>query len=437
MKKVAITTLGCKTNQFESAAIVESVRNRGYLIVPFSEFADIYIINTCTVTSKSDAESRRLIRRARRQNAHARIVVTGCYAQLAHEEIRTFPGVTQVLGNNEKKDIAGFIEKFEDEPIVAVSGFTRNQQADGVMLESFAEHTRAFLQVQNGCDAYCSYCIVPFVRGPSRSVSLEDAVEGVRRFVEKGFKEIVLTGIHLGMYGLDLDPPTSLLDLLCAIEKRTSVTRLRIGSLEPGEISEELIDFLSTSRICCPHLHIPLQSGDDRVLSRMNRDYSLRAYSDVIEKLLTAIPDICIGTDVIVGFPGESEQEFDNTRSYLEFLPLAYFHVFPFSPREQTLAAKMPNKVHGAVIKERVKKLRKLSVEKKEIYFKKFLGKELDVLVQERGPGDSCEGLSRNYIPVTFNGSTCLINSEVRGRVREICQGFVYCDMETGLCRKI
>jgi threonylcarbamoyladenosine tRNA methylthiotransferase MtaB len=436
IKKVAVTTLGCKTNQFESAAISESVRNKGYLIVPFSEFADIYIINTCTVTAKSDAESRRLIRRARRQNALARIVVTGCYAHLAHDEIRHFPGVSHVLGNNEKKGIAELLEKFEDEQVVMVSGFTQDQQADGVTLETFAEHTRAFLQVQNGCDAYCSYCIVPYVRGPSRSVPLDDAVKGVRTFTGKGFNEVVLTGIHLGMYGLDLNPPASLLDLLSAIEQRSSVTRLRIGSLEPGEISDVLINFLSTSRICCPHLHIPLQSGDDQVLSRMNRHYTTRFYRDVIEKLLKAIPDICIGTDVIVGFPGESEREFENTRAYLESLSLAYFHVFPFSPREQTPAAKMQDRVRGSVIKERVKTLRNLSVEKKEIYFKKFLGKELDVLVQENMPGDSCKGLSRNYIPVNLNGTECSINSEVRARVRETGQDCVYCEVELGPNRK-
>ena len=430
MKKVAVTTLGCKTNQFESAAIAESVRNKGFMIVPFTDFADIYIINTCTVTAKSDAESRRLIRRARRQNGCARIVVTGCYAQLAYEEIRHFPGVSHVLGNNEKKGIAGLLEIIEDEQVVMVSGFTHDQQVDGVMLETFAEHTRAFLQVQNGCDAFCSYCIVPYVRGPSRSVTLDDAVEGVRTFAEKGFKEVVLTGIHLGMYGHDLNPATSLLDLLCAIEKRSSITRLRIGSLEPGEISDGLIDYLSTSGMCCPHLHIPLQSGDDQVLSRMNRHYTTRFYHDVIERLLKAVPDICLGTDVIVGFPGESEREFENTLSYLESLPLAYFHVFPFSPREQTPAAKMPGKVHGSVIKERVKTLRKVSDDKKEAYFKKFLGRELQVLVQEKGPGGSFKGLSRNYIPVRMAGNDFSINSEVRVKVREISKDGVFCDMQ-------
>ncbi len=431
MKKVAITTLGCKTNQFESAAIAESVSNKGFQIVSFSDFADIYIINTCTVTAKSDAESRRLVRRARRQNAAARIVVTGCYAQLAFEEIRHLPGVSLVLGNNEKKEIAELLGKAEDEQLVLVSDISRQHQAEGVTLETFAEHTRAFLQVQNGCDAFCSYCIVPHVRGKSRSVRLDEAVEGVNTFVGKGFKEVVLTGIHLGMYGLDLDPPRNLLDLLRAVDERTALARLRMGSLEPAEVHDPLIDFIAASEIICPHLHIPLQSGDDQVLARMNRDYTTRFYRDVIEKLLSAIPDICIGTDIIAGFPGESEREFEDTFQFLESLPLAYFHVFPFSPRQQTPAATMCGQVKGNVIRERAGILRKLSDLKKEKYYKSFVGRELRVLVQSKEPNGGYKGLSRNYIPVGICGTSCSINSEVMVRVREVAKDSVLGDVMT------
>ncbi len=420
MKKVAITTLGCKTNQFESAAIAESLSKNGFQIVPFSDSADIYVINTCTVTAKSDAESRRLVRRARKQNSAARIVVTGCYAQLAFDEIRNLPGVNIVLGNNEKKEIAELLGKTRDEQLVLVSDISRQQQAEGVKLETFAEHTRAFLQIQNGCEAFCSYCIVPHVRGKSRSVTMDDAVDGVNTFTEKGFKEVVLTGIHLGAYGLDFSPPRNLLDLLHAIEDRTSVTRLRIGSLEPAEVHDSLIDFFAASRIICPHLHIPLQSGDDQVLARMNRNYTTRFYRGVIEKLLSAIPDLCIGTDVIAGFPGESDRDFENTVQFLESLPLAYFHVFPFSPRQQTPAATMSGKVKESVIRERARILRKLSDLKKEKYYRSFVGRELQVLVQGKEPDGGFKGLSRNYIPVGIGGTGCSINSEVTVRVREL-----------------
>jgi threonylcarbamoyladenosine tRNA methylthiotransferase MtaB len=425
MKKVAITTLGCKTNQFESAAIIESVSKKGYSVVPFTDFADVYIINTCTVTARSDAESRRLIRRARNRNALARIVVTGCYAQLAYEQIRNMPGVSIILGNNEKRGLADLLEKIDSGPVVKVSDISNQRQADGVVLETFAEHTRAFLQVQNGCDAFCSYCIVPYVRGRSRSVELEDAIEGIRSFVEKGFKEVVLTGIHLGMYGIDLDPAKSLLDLLSAAEERTGLARLRTGSLEPAEISDPLVEFISSSKIICPHLHIPLQSGDDQVLSRMNRHYTTRLYRDVVGKLVEAIPGVCIGTDIITGFPGESAQEFENTLKFLESLPLAYFHVFPFSPREQTPAAGMDGRVPGDVVRERAKILRKLSDAKKKNYYKSFLGKKLDVLVQSCEQDGSLRGLSRNYIPVEFSGKGCSINSEVKVTVKGIGQGKV------------
>ncbi len=425
MKKVAITTLGCKTNQFESAAIIESVSKKGYRIVPFTDIADVYIINTCTVTSRSDSESRRLIRRARNRNASARIVVTGCYAQLAHEQIRVMPGVSIIVGNNEKRELADLLEIIDNGPVVKVSDISKQRQADGVVLETFAEHTRAFLQVQNGCDSFCSYCIVPYVRGRSRSVELNDAIEGISSFVEQGFKEVVLTGIHLGMYGIDLDPPKSLLDLLSAAEDRTGIARLRTGSLEPAEITDQLVEFLSSSKIICPHLHIPLQSGDDQILSRMNRHYTTSLYRDVVGKLMKAIPGVCIGTDIIAGFPGESVQEFENTLNFLESLPLAYFHVFPFSPREKTPAAEMSDRVPGDVVRERAKILRKLSEVKKKIYHKSFLGKELEVLVQSCEQDGSFKGLSRNYIPVEFSGNGCTINSEVKVKIRGVGQGKV------------
>lgn len=424
-QRVAITTLGCKINQFESAAMAETLGHEGFSVVSFEERADIYVINTCTVTARTDAESRRLIRRAVKRNPAAKIVVTGCYAQVAHGELRDMEGVCLILGNVEKKGIAGLLKEIGTEQKVLVSDISREERADTLSLETFAEHTRAFLQVQNGCDAFCSYCIVPYARGRSRSVPLEDALAGVGAFTDKGFKEVVLTGIHLSGYGLDLVPPSSLLDLLVAVEKRRLTSRLRLGSVEPAEISDGLIAFLAGSSVVCPHLHIPLQSGDDQVLLRMNRKYSTGYFRTLVEKLVGAIPDLCIGLDIIAGFPGETEKEFETAYHFVESLPVAYLHVFPFSPRPGTPAAEMEGQLHSSVIKERAQAFRRLSDRKKRSYYGRFLGKELQVLVQSREPDGLLKGLSRNYIPVHLEGDDTLLKTEVPVRITEVTREFV------------
>jgi len=409
-KTIAISTLGCKINQFESAAMTEALEKDGYRIVPFSECADVYLVNSCTVTAKTDAESRRLIRRAARQNPGARVVVTGCYAQLAGEDLLKMPGVNLILGNGEKRDIAEFLREISDEPKAVVSDIWQQKSGESAPLESFAEHTRAFLQVQNGCDSRCAYCIVPFARGASRSVSPQEALEGMASFAAQGFREIVLTGIHLGAYGLDLTPASGLLGLIREAEQRALVDRLRVGSVEPTEVSPELVEFMAASRMVCPHLHLPLQSGSDGVLSRMNRGYTTGFFRGVVESLCQAMPEICLGTDIIAGFPGESDEEFQETYRFLEELPLAYLHVFPFSPRPGTPAATMTPQLHSRVIKERAEALRTLSEAKKSAYAARFVGKELPVLVQKGGD----KGLSRNYLTVAIEGEQVAVNSEVR-----------------------
>ncbi len=417
MQKVAITTLGCKINQFESAAMAEALDRDGFQVVSFEDEADIYVINTCTVTARTDAESRRLIRRARNRQPAAKIVVTGCYAQMAFDRLREMEGVQLILGNTEKKGIAALVREIGDEPRVLVSDISLERQATGVSLESFAEHTRAFLQVQTGCDAFCSYCIVPYARGRSRSVPFEETLDGIRTFAGKGFKEVVLTGIHLGGYGLDLIPRQHLIDILAVVESERLVPRLRIGSLEPTEINTPLIQFLATSEIICRHLHIPLQSGHDRVLERMNRHYTTDRFREVMEELAAAITDICLGCDIIAGFPGETDAEFAATYRFIDSLPIAYLHVFPFSPRQGTPAATMPGQVPGSVIRERAAVLRRLSEQKKRAYHERFVGRELKVLVQERKAGGMVKGLSRNYIPVMLAGDDNLINSEIYVRI--------------------
>ncbi|HEY6008764.1 MAG TPA: tRNA (N(6)-L-threonylcarbamoyladenosine(37)-C(2))-methylthiotransferase MtaB [Geobacteraceae bacterium] len=425
MQSVAITTLGCKINQFESAAMQETLTKRGFRIVPFSERADVYIINTCTVTARTDSESRRLIRRAARQNGAARIVVTGCYAQVAAEELKDLPGVTLVVGNTEKKGIDLLLEATESEQTVHVSDIFREERAEALPLEIFAEHTRAFLQIQTGCNEYCAYCIVPYARGKSRSVPIADVLSGIDVFVAKGYREVVLTGIHLGAFGLDLEPRTNLLELLEAIERKRLVERLRLGSVEPQEMSGPLIDFFAASDRLCPHLHIPLQSGSDLVLGRMNRRYSTDLYRRLVEELVQRSPDVCLGADVITGFPGESEAEFVAGYRFIESLPLAYLHVFPFSARKGTPAAAMGNRVPDRVIRERVTALRTLSEAKKQAFAARFVGRELPVLFLGKGKNGLLNGLSRNYLQVAVEGSAALVNSEQPVRITAAKSGCV------------
>ncbi|GFO63808.1 tRNA (N(6)-L-threonylcarbamoyladenosine(37)-C(2))-methylthiotransferase MtaB [Geomonas paludis] len=410
-KRIAITTLGCKINQFESAAMTEALEQDGYSFVPFSESADIYVINSCTVTAKTDAESRRLIRRATRTNPEARVVITGCYAQMAGDELLKLPGVNLILGNSEKKDIVGFIKGLGNEPQAVVSDISQQRSGERTQLESFAEHTRAFLQVQNGCDARCAYCIVPYARGASRSVAPQEALDGMAAFAAKGFQEIVLTGIHLGAYGLDLEPATDLLGLMRLAERQGVVRRLRVGSVEPTEVPAEMIEFMAASKMVCPHLHLPLQSGSDGVLARMNRGYDTALFRSVVEALVAAMPDVSIGSDVIAGFPGETDQEFQETLSFIDSLPLAYLHVFPFSQRPGTPAATMAAQVQPRVIKERAEALRILSEKKKAEYAARFVGRELQVLVQKDEGGR--KGLSRNYLAVLIEECDGLVNQEV------------------------
>ena len=421
MKRVAISTLGCKTNQFESAAMTEQLKSAGYRIVAFNEPSDFYIINSCTVTARTDAETRRLIRRARRLNPESRIIATGCYAQVAPGELEKMPEIDCVLGNQEKLSISSLLESSGH----SVSDISKISDAEPLKLTSFAEHTRAFLQIQNGCNSFCSYCIVPYARGRSRSVTADDILQGMRDLAANGFKEVVLTGIHLGAYGLDLPSPTTLTALVRRIEAEYIVPRLRIGSVEPNEVSEEFLNLMTTSRSICHHLHLPLQSGSDSVLSRMGRPYTSGLFRDLIAQISAAMPDTFIGADLIAGFPGESEAEFEETIHLLEELPFSDLHVFPYSSRPGTKAAGMPGHIPDRVVTQRAARLRGIAAEKKSAFLQRFTGKELTVLVQ--GFNDKtgvCRGLTRNYINVSFPGTKDLVNEEV-SIIIESCDGQV------------
>jgi threonylcarbamoyladenosine tRNA methylthiotransferase MtaB len=317
-KTVAFATLGCKTNQFESAAMRASLEQAGYQVVPFASGAELVIVNTCTVTAATDAQSRNLVRRARRLNPSCRVVATGCYAQVDPQALADLPGVSLVLGNEEKRTLGEFLAAAGETPQVAVSAIRNRTVADIPLLAAFAERSRAFVQIQNGCDAFCSYCIIPHARGPSRSAPPQQVLAQVRQLAEQAVAEVVLTGIHIGNYGHDLQPRSSLLELLRCLEGETPLRRLRLGSIEPTEIDAALITHLASSPVVCPHLHIPLQAGDDAVLARMRRPYGRDDFRALVEKIRIELPEAAIGLDVIAGFPGETEAEFDNTVRLVE-----------------------------------------------------------------------------------------------------------------------
>lgn len=409
-KRFSVATLGCKVNQFETADMIEQLQHEGWQQVAFGDPVELCLINTCTVTARSDAESRRLIRRARRTTPQARIVATGCYAQVAPQDLITLPEVDQVLGNEEKHDLARHLSHGNHQ-IADLNGL---RQTGPLQLTSFAEHTRAFLQVQNGCEAGCSYCIVPTARGASRSVPVQEVLQAVQRLVAKEYQEVVLTGIHLGAYGLDLSPATSLYELLHLLDQQNAIPRLRLGSIEPNELTNELLTlFCSTSRLC-HHLHIPLQSGSDTVLQRMKRQYSTAFYRDRIETAAHLLPDAFIAADLIAGFPGETEQEFQETCTLLKTLPLADLHVFPYSRRPGTLAAQMPGHLPPSVIKQRAEQLRSIAAAKRTSFLQRFIGSSLQVLGQRHTPDTGLmSGLSRNYLEVCYAAEPMLLNHEV------------------------
>ena len=403
MKTIAVATLGCKVNQFESEALIDALEQRGYRLIPLEEGADIAIINTCTVTHRADFQSRQMVRRASRYNQESLIIVTGCYPQVEPDAFLKMKGVHYVLGNGEKSQIPNLLPSMRkgDFPTVQVSDIQKDEFFSETPLHSFHQHTRAFLKIQDGCNAGCSYCIVPRARGRSRSLQPERVIENVKVLREEGFKEVVLTGIHLSAYGLDLDPPFPLEKLIKHLEKEDTPARIRLTSIEPKDFSPELISTLSGSNKICPHLHIPIQSGDDEILKKMNRDYDRSFLSDLVQELHVKIPKLCIGADVIVGFPGETEDKFKSTYRLVESLPFSYLHVFPFSKRKGTPAFQFPEQVDDKEIKKRAERMRELGHQKREAFYSRFLNQELSVLVEDRKEETGgWKGLSRNYIPV-------------------------------------
>jgi threonylcarbamoyladenosine tRNA methylthiotransferase MtaB len=407
MTTISVATLGCKVNQFESEALIDALEQREYTVVPF-EGADITIINTCTVTHRADFQSRQMVRRAYRSNPNSMIIVTGCYPQVETDTFLSMTGVHYLLGNAEKSRIPDLLSLMQEGefPRVRVGDIQKERLFSETPLHSFHRHTRAFLKIQDGCNAHCSYCIVPHARGRSRSLPQERVIQNLKALKDRGFKEVVLTGIHLGAYGFDLNPPFPLEKLIRQLEKEETPDRIRLSSIEPGDFSSELISALSQSKKICPHLHMPIQSGDDDVLKRMNRDYDRPFLSDLVQELHREISNLSIGADVIVGFPGETEEKFRHTYDLIASLPFSYLHVFPFSKRKGTPAFEFPQGVNEKEIKRRAETMRELGKQKRQGFYRQFLNQELSVLVEDRQEKETgrCKGLSRNYIPVLLTG---------------------------------
>lgn len=435
MKTISIATLGCKVNQFESEAIIDGLKQKGYLLVPFGQGADISIINTCTVTQRADFQSRQFVRRAFRSNPHSLIIVAGCYPQVEPDVFLKMKEVHYLLGNKEKREIPHHLPMMEkgEFPRVQIGKIDEERSFPETPLFSFHQHTRAFLKIQDGCNACCSYCIVPHARGPSRSLPPERVLKHLKVLKEKGFKEVVLTGIHLGTYGLDFHPPFPLEKLIRGLEKEDIPDRIRLSSMEPGDFSPELMTTLSQSGRICPHLHISIQSGDDEILKKMNRDYDRSFLSHLIQELSLRIPNLSIGADVIVGFPGESEAHFRQTYGLVESLPFSYLHVFPFSRRKGTAAYQFPQGLSEKEIKKRAREMRELGKQKRQVFYQRFLNQKLRVLVENRREKETgrWKGFSRNFIPVQLHPKIGAeedqgwVNHEWTVRVIELTEKFV------------
>ena len=428
MKNYKIVTLGCKVNHFESEAIDQYLKNAEWHDAEPEGKADVVIINTCTVTQKASMQSRQTIRQAIRSNPNARIMVTGCYAQTGTKEIKKIKGVHDIIGSALKHRIPQSIlsspeSKRPDSPVIIVPDINREQLFKQTPVGISSKRTRPFLKIQDGCNAFCSYCVVPYARGRSRSMTAEDVLEKIKLLSDSGYKETVLTGVHLGCYGKDFSSGIkSLYSLLKRIEESGTINRVRLSSIEPHELTTEIIDLVASSSILCHHFHIPLQSGDDQILEMMNRPYKAERFRELVLQIRKSIPKAAIGVDVLIGFPGESEEAFDSTYELIKELPVTYLHVFPFSPRKETPAYRYPNQVNNAVVKKRCKKMRELGKLKKKKFLQQSVGKTTEILIEEKPDKKSglLKGISDNYIIVLLDGSRYLKNTIVKVRIDKV-----------------
>jgi threonylcarbamoyladenosine tRNA methylthiotransferase MtaB len=404
--------------------MAHQLKNSGWRPVHPKEKADLCIINTCTVTQKASMQSRQAVRQAIRFNPCAQIIVTGCYAQTEPEEIDKIGGIHHIIGHTDKSKIPDmFLSKKEAPyPRLIWQNILSEHHFEQAPAAVSGNRTRPFLKIQDGCDSFCTYCIVPYARGRSRSMPIENVLKNIKQLKQAGYHEVVLTGVHLGAYGLDLSPKTDLTELLHRICDSNSVDRVRLSSIEPHELTDDLIELVAKSDIFCHHFHLPLQSGNDLILKKMHRPYTRSLFRNQVIKINELLPDAAIGVDTLIGFPGETEKAFENTYSLINELPVTYLHVFPFSPRKDTPASRYPQQVDSKTIKARCKKVRSLGHVKKKYFYKKFIGKTVEILIEDKREKSTglLKGISSNYIPVYVNGEDILKNTLVQVRIDKV-----------------
>lgn len=398
-KTVGVLTLGCKVNTYESEYVINELKKAGYIIKDFDDICDVYIINTCTVTNQSDSKSKKMIRQAIKRNPNACVVAMGCF--IAANKDYQIDGLDITLGNKDKANIVSLLDEYyKNQEVMKLQYTGRLKEFEDMYITEFPGRTRAFVKIQDGCDNFCTYCIIPFVRGKCRSKEESKVIEEVTDLVKNSYKEVVLTGIHTGSYGNDLE--TSFADLLSKLVKIEGLERLRISSIETTELNEDVLDVLKNSKVLVDHLHIPIQAGSNEILKAMNRKYDLDFFFNKIEEIRSIRPEISISTDVIVGFPGETDELFEKTIDTCRKLRFTKLHVFPYSEREGTASSRMDGKLDGSVKKDRARKLIEVSKELEEDYMNKFIGKDVEVLVEEYKDGFSF-GHTGNYLYVKIN----------------------------------
>lgn len=398
IKRLLFIHYGCKVNQYETNAMIQKFIEHNYEIVDFEEKADIYVINTCTVTNMSDRKSRQMLRRVKKINPDSILVVVGCYVQVGKEELEKIDDIDIILGNNEKNEIVEYVENYKEKKENITDVMHQKEFVDFGSV-TYTNKTRATIKIQDGCDRFCTYCIVPYARGRVRSRQLNSIIEEVQKIAKRGIKEVIVTGIHIASYGKDFNYKITLIDVLEAINKIDGIERIRIGSLEPTIMNEEFLERLSKLEKVCNHFHLSLQSGCTSVLKRMNRKYTADEFKESVKLLRTYYPDAMLTADVIVGFPGETDEEFNETYKFLEEIKFYRMHIFKYSQRNGTKAAVMPNQVDGNIKEERSNKLIKLSDQIQNNYNQKYIGKEVEVLFEEK-ENEYIKGHTKNFIVV-------------------------------------
>ncbi|MCC0781575.1 tRNA (N(6)-L-threonylcarbamoyladenosine(37)-C(2))-methylthiotransferase MtaB [Clostridioides sp. ES-S-0108-01] len=427
MKKVAFYTLGCKVNQYETEAMLELFEKDGYEQVNSEEYADVYVINTCTVTHMSDRKSRQYIRRVKKKNPNVIIAVVGCYSQVSPEEILDIEEVNLVMGTNDRRNIVEEIRKIDaNKKVSTVDDIMKVKAFEEIEISQTNGKTRAFMKIQDGCDRFCTYCIIPYARGRVRSRDIDSIVDEVKKLANNGYKEVVLTGIHVASYGKDLkDKDIKLLDVIKRINEIDEIERIRLSSVEPILFTDEFVNEVLKMDKVCPHYHLSLQSGCDETLKRMNRRYTTSEYKTIVDRLRSKMPDVAITTDVIVGFPGETNEEFKKTYEFLKEIELSQMHIFKYSPRKGTPAATMENQVDPQMKHFRSEQLLNLSKVNFNKFANKFIGRELDVLFEQNLEGNKYEGLTSNYIRVVVESDKNIQGQILKVKINDVKDEYV------------